>query len=142
MMKWTQLISKFALISAMLTGCSNQCKTESRWYARYPDNTPARLVAKEKRGKTAIWYYFDLDGNPNTAEVGFPITGRCKSCTAKMESLPMDGYVTVGQLYALSKMMGSCSSFWRYGISDGMHIGLNSTQKSFSKNVSLLRGGR
>jgi len=136
-----KIVKGFALLAAMYTaGCA---PTEGdRWYARYPDNTPARLVAREKFASGETRHYFDLDGDPRTAEAVFQITGKCNACAAKMDSIPMGNYVTVGILYALSKEMGSCPSFWKYGINDGMHAGLNSTQQPFSKYVGHLNGSR
>ena len=136
-----KIVKSLALFAAMYTaGC---IPTEGdRWYARYSDNTPARLVARERTASGATLHYFDLDGNPSTAEVAFQTTGRCNDCAAKMASIPMGNYVTVGTLYALSQEMANCPSFSKYGVNDGMHIGLNTTQQPFSKNVGHLQGGR
>jgi len=135
------IAKSFALLATIYTaGCTES--DGDRWYARYPDNTPARLVAREKFASGETLHYFDLDGNPNTAEVAFQTTGKCNTCATKMNSIPMGNYVTVGTLYALSKEMADCPSFSKYGVNDGMHIGLNTTQQPFSKNVGHLQGGR
>lgn len=82
-------------ISINMRELRNRCIDERT--PRYPNDLKVRYVAREKvKGKEGreVKFYFDVDGNLNTAEVilHFPLVRR------SFENLPIDSFISIGKI--------------------------------------------